>query len=405
MDKKILAVLIVAIVAVAGAAAFVLLNNNGSHSDDKKTDYISLGLTNNYFPDHTCCVIAANYGFLNSNSTDAYKFLAGYYDSVKFVENALKDPESDDYKWLVSFSQTKVPGLNEQEVKDALSDITYLYADGNDGNLSTLNTDIQSLIAGLKKVGALQKTVDDPAAFADNFVDDAYMKKAIADKEALKAGSAKVRVAVITGDIHQIAIHVGIEKGIFREYNVTVEISNALNGGGIATSLINGDAQMGFMGAPPATINMVNFGYIDSEAVKDTSKAYNLVARVNSEGSGLYINSAVLDDPASKVLQRNGTAFYTVSGDDYIVTSANAKAWGGLVYGTPGTTSIQHIQLLTLADQMGLNVKQYMVGEKLSSDTMYWITNLANYNQIIGDKTISAGIIWEPQYQRVIQEA
>ena len=405
MDKKIIAVLLVAIVAVAAVAAYVMLNNDNGHKDEGKSDYISLGLTNNFFPDHTCCVIAANYNYLQNNTTNAEKFLAGYHDAVQFVQNALKDTSSEDYKWLINFSKTKVPGLTEQEVKDALSNIAYLYADGNDGNLSGLNKDIQSLVGGLSDVKALQKDVPDTEAFANNFVDATYMKNAIANKDSLKDGTATVKVAVISGDIHQIAVHVGIEKGTFNTYGVTVQISNATNGGGIATSLINGDSQLGFLGAPPATINMINFGYIDSEAVQDTSKAFQLVARVNSEGSGLYINSNVLDNPNASVLKRNGTAFFSVDGDEYTVSSANAKAWGGLVYGTPGTTSIQHIQLLTLATEMGLNVKQYMVGTSIESDTLYWVTNLANYQTITGDPTINAGIIWEPQFQRVIQES
>ncbi|MBR6203633.1 MAG: ABC transporter substrate-binding protein [Candidatus Methanomethylophilaceae archaeon] len=404
MDKKILAVILAAVVIVAAVAVYFALNNNGGGNDDKK-DYVSLGLTNNFFPDHTCCVIAANYNYLQNNAEGAEKFLAGYYDAVKFVENSINNPSSDDYKWLVSFSKTKVPGLNDQEVKDALTNISYLYADGNNGNLSSLKSDIASLVGGLKDVGALQKEITDPASFANNFVNDTYMKTAIEDKDSLKPGTATVKVAVISGDIHQIAVHVGIEKGMFRDYGVTVEISNATNGGGIATSLINGDAQLGFLGAPPATINMINFGYVDSESVKDTSKAFNLVARVNSEGSGLYINAKVLDNPNASVLKRNGTEFFSNIGEAYTVGPANAKAWGGLVYGTPGTTSIQHIQLLTLAKDMGLKVKQYMVGDSISSDTLYWITNLANFQTITGDKTINAGIIWEPQFQRVIQES
>ncbi len=405
MDNKIIAGLVIAIVAIAAVGAFFMLNNNNGGGEDKESDYISLGLTNNFFPDHTCCVIAANYSYLQNNTADAEKFLAGYYDAVLLVQNALSDTSSDEYKWLVSFSQTKVPGLTEKEVKDALSNISYLYADTSNGGLDSLNSSIKDLVGGLDDVGALQKTISDAGAFADSFVNDTYVKDAIANKDSLKDGTATVKVAVISGDIHQIAVHVGIEKGTFKEYGVTVEISNATNGGGIATSLINGDAQLGFLGAPPATINMINFGYIDSTGVKDTSKAFQLVARVNSEGSGLYINSNVLDDPNASVLKRNGTEFFTASGDTYTVSSANAKAWGGLVYGTPGTTSIQHIQLMTLATEMGLKIKQYMVGDSLSSDTLYWVTNLANYNTITGDPTISGGIIWEPQFQRVIQES
>ena len=214
-----------------------------------------------------------------------------------------------------------------------------------------------------------------------------------------------VKVSVISGDIHQIAVHVGIEKGYFKDQGVNVKISNSTNGAGVATSLMNGDSNLGFLGAPPATINMINNGYIDSKSITNESKAYNLVARVNSEGSGFFIKKAVVDDPAADVPSRNGVAFYAVKDGSFVVGPENASAWGGLVYATPGTTSIQHIQLLSIASQIGLKVAMYTVNTSLADDTMYYVSNLANYQSIIGDKSIDAGVIWEPQYQRVIQES
>jgi hypothetical protein len=168
---------------------------------------------------------------------------------------------------------------------------------------------------------------------------------------------------------------------------------------------MNGDSTLAFLGAPPATINMINNGYIDSKSITNESKAYNLVARVNSEGSGFFIKKAVVDDPAADVPSRNGVAFYAVKDGSFVVGPENASAWGGLVYATPGTTSIQHIQLLSIASQIGLKVAMYTVNTSLADDTMYYVSNLANYQSIIGDKSIDAGVIWEPQYQRVIQES
>jgi len=213
----------------------------------------------------------------------------------------------------------------------------------------------------------------------------------------------EVTVAVISGDIHQIALHVAVEKGYFTDSGLKVNVSNALNGAEVATSMISGDANLGFLGAPPATINMINPGYITSSGIADSSKAYNLLARVNSEGSGLFIKSAVLDDGADG-LARNGTPFFTIVDGEYTVSSANAAAWGGLIFSTPGSSTIQHVQLLSLADQLGLKTALYTVGTTVSSDTIYYILNLANYQQITADQSINAGIIWEPQHQRVIQE-
>ncbi|MBE6527721.1 MAG: hypothetical protein E7Z64_00905 [Thermoplasmata archaeon] len=403
MDKKIL-IAIVAVVVVAAAVVTVFaMNNDDDDSSGSGADYVSLGLTNNFFPEHTCCVVAANYNYIHNNPIGVEKFLAGYYDSVQYINGVLADPDSQEYADLVSFTKSKVPGLTDKEVKDALGTITYLYADSSDGSLSTLKNDMKTLIADLNSVGALKKEVSNVDGFVNNYVDDTYLTTAISNKESLKGGSNSVTVAVISGDIHQIAIHVGIDKGFFREYGTSVTISNATNGGGIATSLINGDSSIGFLGAPPATINMINQGYITSDEVKD--KAFNLVARVNSEGSGLFIKSSVLDDSDSDVPMRKGVAFYSVSDGRFTVSSENAAAWGGLIFSTPGTTSIQHIQLMTLAKNLGLKTQAYLAGESTSNDTIYYVTNLANYQQIVADPSINAGIIWEPQYQRVIQES
>ena len=405
MDTKIIIVAIVAIVAVAGVATFFALNNGGGNDNPEDDHYVSLGLTNDYFPDHTCCVVAANYEYLNTNGLGIEKFLAGYTDGVDFIITAMADVTSDDYKWLVDFTKSKVPGLTEKEVKAALSNITYLYGDDIDGSLTMLSDDIEDLIEGLDDVGALTKTVD-PEDFVESYVDSSYLIAANENKEALKGGSGNnVTVAVISGDIHQIAIHVAIEKKFFDDYGTKVTISNTTNGAGVATSLINGDAHIGFLGAPPATINMINGGYITSDGVQDAKKAYNLVARVNTEGSGLFVKEKLLDNSNSIIPERNGVPFYTKNSLGFHVTPANAKAWGGLIFATPGTTSIQHIQLLTLASDLGLEVKQYMVGEKIDSNTIYYVTNLANFQSIINDKSVNAGIIWEPQYQRIIQES
>jgi len=58
-----------------------------------------------------------------------------------------------------------------------------------------------------------------------------------------------------------------------------------------------------------------------------------------------------------------------------------------------------------LAKELGLKTSMYTIGEKLQSDTLYYVTNLSNYQLIITDISINGGIIWEPQYQKVIQEA
>jgi len=217
----------------------------------------------------------------------------------------------------------------------------------------------------------------------------------------------KVDVAVISGDIHQIALHAGAELGFFGEYGIEVVISPASDGGGIATALMSGDAKLGLMGAPPSTINMVNTGAITGSGVQDKARAYNILARVNSEGSGLFINEEKIDYKDEQgIPYRNATPFYSLKSDGtYNVTEANANAWGGLIFATPGPTSIQHIQLNTIAYETGLEYKPYLIDTVPESNVIYYVTKLSNYALIVADPSVNAGIIWEPQYQKIIQES
>ena len=228
-------------------------------------DFATLALTNDVFDGHTCCIIAANHNWLGDNKDATLKFLAGYMEAVNFINNAKNNQTGDDYLWLVAFAQSNISGLNESEVRVALANITYLYADDADGSLGDLKDDIASLSKDLKDLGVIKDTAkfkkDDADKFAAAFVDDSYIKDAAAGK-AKTEGTATVKVAAIAGDIHQLALHVAKEKGFFAKYNVVVDISTGLNGGEIATLLVSKDVNIGFLGAPPATSNTINGDHI-----------------------------------------------------------------------------------------------------------------------------------------------
>ncbi|MGN1045209.1 MAG: hypothetical protein ACI4Q9_04555 [Candidatus Methanomethylophilaceae archaeon] len=227
-------------------------------SNDK---YTQLALTNDIFPDHTCCIIAGNEKYMKNNVEITERFLQGYVEAVKDINRILADPSSDDYKAFVAFVLKNVPSLSgdTDAAEVALSNITYLYADDENGDLSVLKTSIADLVVNLTTNGSITKDVTDPAAFADAFVDDTYLKGALTN-EYEKKDDTTVFVAVITGDIHQIAIHWASEKDYFN--GITIKTVDSTNGAGVAGAVVNGEAQFGFMGAPPATITTVNSGYI-----------------------------------------------------------------------------------------------------------------------------------------------
>ena len=232
---------------------------------DSSGKFKSLALTNDVFEDHTCCIIAGNTDYMKSHESITERFLAGYVMAVEDINDILSNPDSQDYDDFVDFVMTKVAALaNKEEITEAaLANITYLYADDVAGNLYGLEEDVSDLIKGLDSLNIFKKPVNNPELFADEFVTSAYLKKAVAGDYTV-GSKTTVKVAVINGDIHQIAIHWAIEKGFFNDVNIGIEIVGSTNGAGVATALVNGEATFGFLGAPPATITTVNSGYISA---------------------------------------------------------------------------------------------------------------------------------------------
>ena len=231
--------------------------------DDSK--FQALALTNDVFADHTCCVIAGNTEYMKGHTNVTVKFLAGYIEAVDSVNEIManRNTDVDAYNDFVSFVMTKVSALNDKPeiTKKALENITYLYADDAQGDLDNLESDIAQLVKNLGDIGVFKKSVSNPELFAEEFVTQTYIKKAI-DEDYTSGGNASIKVAVITGDIHQIAIHWGIHKGFFSDLGVTIDVVGSTNGAGVATALVNGEATFGFLGARPATITTINSGYI-----------------------------------------------------------------------------------------------------------------------------------------------
>ncbi len=229
---------------------------------EQTVTFTTLALTNDVFSEHTCCIVAANHDWANSNSDTLVRFLAGYTKAVDFINNAKKNPTGEDYAWLVSFAAGLTTGLDELEVRAALSNVTYLAADDDDGSLGDLTKNIKDLSSNLDDLGLITSSkFKEPGNFAKAMVDDSYLKDAMAGK-ASKEGSVSVKVAVISGDIHQLAIHVAKEKGYFTEYGVSINISTGSNGNEVADLLLSKDVNIGFLGAPPATLKTINGDHI-----------------------------------------------------------------------------------------------------------------------------------------------
>lgn len=225
--------------------------------NDKDGGFTELGLTNNFFPGHTCCIIAGYTPYMDRHPEVTERFLAGYIRGVDWVT----DPANHDA--LIRLCVEKTSGISESVIKDAVDNIRYLYNDPS-GDLNDLRKDIANLVDSLTD---LQHSMNDlgfnsSLQFANALVDDSYLVEAERihnDSGYEYAGrTATVTVAAISGDIHQIALHAAMAQGFFEDYGIKVNLSSAVNGPGVATALQNGNAQFGLMGAPPCTITAIN---------------------------------------------------------------------------------------------------------------------------------------------------
>lgn len=116
---------------------------------------------------------------------------------------------------------------------------------------------MENLTRELKKSGEIFRSVDE-SKYAGAFIDDRFVKDAV-EYEYDGFGSKIIRVACITGDIHHIVLHVGIDLGFFTEYGIDIKLTASLsNGAAVVDSLIGGQSDFGFVGAPPAILKSVN---------------------------------------------------------------------------------------------------------------------------------------------------
>lgn len=117
------------------------------------------------------------------------------------------------------------------------------------------------------------------------------------------------------------------------------------------------------------------------------------VARVNTEGSGIYLKATYT--PAD---------FYTKETDGTI--KLIPAAWGGKVFGTPGTASIQHVQLQELVQGMGLKFVKYDNSTSKSNDTVYYIDTVNTADAAINKMAneLDGGILWQPQYVKITDD-
>lgn len=240
-------------------------------------------------PNHACCVIGAVDSYLASNEDTVVRFLAAYIESVTAVNDAIKaGTGNESYEDLVQLAVDQT-GQSRPVVETAFKEVVYTYglmsgtSDTEDNPLNSLRENTASLADMFASDGTFRRTLEslgfsDSSEFADAFINDYYLSKAIQLVKDVRDGkvdpdsfnSTRIRVGVIAGDVHQIAIHYGMNYGdgeyssFFTKYGVSVTLDAATNGAGVATSLQNGAVSLGFLGLPPASTTVVNSALVQS---------------------------------------------------------------------------------------------------------------------------------------------
>lgn len=232
--------------------------------------YKPLALTNDLFDGHTCCIIGASNKYLSKDANTLMAFFDVYIKAVDKINVALADTSSEDYKTLIAISKARVSmpdGMTDDEkmatIVEALNNVTYLYADDSSGSLDHLKADIAELAESLYDAKQINKSAQDLGfssydQLAQKFVDDSFMKKALSGQFTPLSAKKTINVAAISGDIHQIALWFAKDTGMFEQANLNIEVFSQNNGPAVYGLLSNGEADIGFLGAPPMTIRCMN---------------------------------------------------------------------------------------------------------------------------------------------------
>jgi len=124
----------------------------------------------------------------------------------------------------------------------------------------------------------------------------------------------------------------------------------------------------------------------------------SVIARVNTDGSGIYIQNGYTLSDFFELDSEGNIIFY-----DDGMPECIASAWAGKTFATPGVTSIQHIQLLNIVESMGFSFE--LVGSSGDpSRTVYYVPNVTTVNlayAALESSNIIGGIVWEPVYHAI----
>ncbi len=212
------------------------------------------------YEEHACCMIVGSMNFLKNNADTTARFLAGYMKAVEFVNKAKQDTTSAEFKEVLDIT-TKFLGkdmFTESEMISAISNVRYCY------DLTGFDKEYNTLLKGMMENGSIPKNAMDllgktTEQYSAEHTSFEYLEKA-KTMEPGKYDTKTIKVAYLAADIHQLALHVAVQKGFFEEYGINVELVGPYtNGGNVMMALLSHNCDIAFAGAPPIAMKTVNF--------------------------------------------------------------------------------------------------------------------------------------------------
>ena len=149
-----------------------------------------------------------------------------------------------------------------------------------------------------------------------------------------------VRIGYLSKDLHQLALQVALENGLFDRDNITVELVQYGNGALEMDGFLAGQIDMGYLGAAPALLKRINQDIM-----------ITILAAVNLEGSAIMVSKTEYDA-------------------GHVTTIADLAGKG--VY-QPGPATVQNLLLRLALNQSGLsydNITAYTTSPTYMADSL-----------------------------------
>lgn len=149
-----------------------------------------------------------------------------------------------------------------------------------------------------------------------------------------------LRIGYLSKDLHQLALRVAIENGLFDRENITVELVQYGNGALEMDGFLAGQIDMGYLGAAPALLKRINQDIM-----------ITILASVNLEGSAIMVSKSEYDA-------------------GHVTTIADLAGKG--VY-QPGPATVQNFLLRLALNQSGLsysNITAYTTSPTYMADSL-----------------------------------